>query len=527
MIWIIIGIAVGFAALWAEAILANKEADENFLRKVFFANKYAWGMAIALGVVFLLPGMIKASLWILILQLAAMAAIAVWWHGFQISENVWLGGGDEPGELFMFLILDGIFFCSALILAGTVKVSLFWPIAVGLASAGAMIIRLLQLKAKYEELSPNWWKVVAVITIALIVIAGVKVGPLEGVLPAKANVEAEDVVDEEAMAEDELTEEEVPEEAEDILVKWTKKESNRIDSEFAKKLKAKAGDDEITPAIVKETILEDCKDPSVLSIWGYKFGLWDDPDDYEDLMEKSEGKERLSENGVRLYNRVEGYLGAVTAKREKAPKDGLNTGYDDGFVVDESYGIEGDRTGTRMTCPNGEEFWVMDRCANIVYPGGSTPSVPTGKTDNPSKPKGDKTPTPTPDNPSGPKYNKDPNKAPKKNTEPNDDKGPGKKTIDPKNPNRSTKDTKDSTSNGGKSYDEVQKEVKEKKEVNQNQKTGNDSNKPSTPAPSSSTHVDNNGDKGNGGAPINKPTPKKEPQTVKNDPPADHMEEPD
>lgn len=447
MLWIIVGIVVGFAALWAESILANKEeTDENFLRKVFSVNKYAWGMAIALGVIFALPGMIKISLWMLILQLVAMAVIAVWWHGFRIGENEWLGGGDEPGELFMFMILDGIFFCSALILAGIVKVSLFWPMAVGLVSAGAMIIRLLQKKAQYGDASPYWWKVVAAIMVALLIATGFKMIPDWNIGWLGAKAEAEDVADEEAMAEDELglEDEELPEEAEDILVEWTKKESNRIDSEFAKKLKEQAGDDEeITPEVVKEVILQDCKDPKVLAIWGYKFGLHEDPDDYKSLMEKSDGKERLSENGVRLYNKVEGYLGAVTAKREKAPEDGLNTGYDGGFVTSETYGIEGDRTGTRMTCPNGEVFWVMDRCANIVYRGGSTPNLPTGKTDNPSKPKGKGSPPKyVPQNSSGPKYNKDPKKAKGKNQEKNDDRGTGKKTIDPtgKDPNHSTEE---------------------------------------------------------------------------------------
>jgi hypothetical protein len=49
--------------------------------------------------------------------------------------------------------------------------------------------------------------------------------------------------------------------------------------------------------------------------------------------------------------------------------------------------------------------------------------------------------------------------------------------------------------------------VNDLKEVNQTQKTGSDSSTPSTPAPTPTTHVDNNADKGNGGAPINTPTP--------------------
>ena len=181
----------------------------------------------------------------------------------------------------------------------------------------------------------------------------------------------------------------VPEEVEEYLVKWTKKESNRIDSEFADKLKAEAGDGEITADIVKEVILQDCKeDPSVLAIWGYNFGLYDDPDKYEPLMTKEDGKEKLSDKGVQLYNKIEGYLEAVTAVREDAPEGGVNTGYDDGYVVASESGISGDRSGTKITCPNGDYFWVMDRCANIVYRPSKTPkNVPRGDTDEPKKPK--------------------------------------------------------------------------------------------------------------------------------------------
>ena len=191
--------------------------------------------------------------------------------------------------------------------------------------------------------------------------------------------------------------EEVPEEAEEFLVEWTKKESNRIDSEFAEKLKAEAGDGEITADIVKKVILQDCKkDPSVLAIWGYKFGLYDDPDNYKPLMTKDGDKEKLSEEGILLYNKVSGYLEAVAAEREEAPEDGVNSGYNNGFVVAENSGISGDRTGTKMSCPNGDVFWVMDRCANIVYKKAPN-NVPTGPTDNP-------TPTPS--------YSKNPSEDP-------------------------------------------------------------------------------------------------------------------
>lgn len=124
---------------------------------------------------------------------------------------------------------------------------------------------------------------------------------------------------------------------------------------------------------------------------------------------------------------------------------------------------------------------------------GGTPSKPTkpGKGEN-----------------GKPKYNKDPNKAPKKNTEPNDDKGPGPNTNNPSDPQHSTKDTPDSSTSGD--YKDYRDNIDKLEDVNKNQKTGNDSNKPSTPKPTPDTKVDNNGDKGNGNGSANTPTPVKD-----------------
>lgn len=222
--------------------------------------------------------------------------------------------------------------------------------------------------------------------------------------------------------------------------KWTENDENKIDSEFSEKLakKAKKADGKITSGIVKDAVLENCgHDARQLAIWANALGMRDDPNKNEDLYTKdSEGNpEYLTDEGIELYNKVEGYLEAVTAEREEAPEDGINSGYNNGFVLAESVGITGDRSGTKFTCPNGCEFWLMDRCSNFVYRG-RVPKAPTGPTDNPPG-KGD-----NPPEPSGPTYDKNPSKAPKKNTEPNDDKGPGKKTIDQsgKDPNHSTED---------------------------------------------------------------------------------------
>ena len=67
-------------------------------------------------------------------------------------------------------------------------------------------------------------------------------------------------------------------------------------------------------------------------------------------------------------------------------------------------------------------------------------------------------------------------------------------------------------------YDEYKDNVNKLKDTNKNQKTGSDSNKPSTPTPSKDTKVDNNGDKGTGNGGANKPTPTQEkPKEIAND----------
>lgn len=297
-----------------------------------------------------------------------------------------------------------------------------------------------------------------------------------------------------------------------FVQEWTKNENNRLDSEFAAKLakKAEADDGTITPEIVQEAVLENCgHDARMLAIWANAFELRDNPNEYDDLL--TEDKTYLSDEGISLYNKVEGYLAATAVTREKAPESGTNTGYSDNtYVVASEAGITGDRSATRFVSPDEgvEPFWLMDRCSNLVY-NKPPKKVPEGPTDQPT--------------PDSPKNMKDQSKIPKKNTEPNDDKGPGEKTIG-SDPNHSTKDRKDNSTSG--SYQDYKNNLDNLKDTNQNQKTGSDSNKPSTPAPKPNTNVDNNGDKGTGNGGINTPTPKRESETVKNDPPADHMDEP-
>ena len=99
---------------------------------------------------------------------------------------------------------------------------------------------------------------------------------------------------------------------------------------------------------------------------------------------------------------------------------------------------------------------------------------------------------------------KDPSKTPKVNTEPNDDPGPGSSTNNGVGATTSTAD-QPTNSTSYETPQEYAKVVEELADINANQATGADDNTPTTASPPSTT-VDNNGDTGNGGAPINSPT---------------------
>lgn len=118
----------------------------------------------------------------------------------------------------------------------------------------------------------------------------------------------------------------------------------------------------------------------------------------------------------------------------------------------------------------------------------SKPSTPNGKGDKPSKPK-KKTKK---EEPSNPKYKKDPSKGVK-------DPGKGEKdenTNNPSNPEKSKADTDDSTSNGGKSYEEVKKEAEDKKESKGRQTGGGSGSTPSTPSGGKTTDNPGGSDSG-------------------------------
>lgn len=70
---------------------------------------------------------------------------------------------------------------------------------------------------------------------------------------------------------------------------------------------------------------------------------------------------------------------------EDAPSDGVNSGVDNGqVVVNPERGITGDRSAIKVKLKNGNEVWILARCANPVTRT-PPPNLPPGKTDEPPK----------------------------------------------------------------------------------------------------------------------------------------------
>lgn len=92
----------------------------------------------------------------------------------------------------------------------------------------------------------------------------------------------------------------------------------------------------------------------------------------------------FNSQGEQVAGELEFLLASSVITPSEAPADGINTGVDaNGEVVQSATpGIEGNREAVLVTLPNGEKFWVMERCGNPVFETPPT-NIPEGPTDQP------------------------------------------------------------------------------------------------------------------------------------------------
>lgn len=181
----------------------------------------------------------------------------------------------------------------------------------------------------------------------------------------------------------------------------------RVDEDFADKYaRATAQANNLSEAQVNLLLEESAKSAQTLAIWAHAFGLYEDPNDWESLVDG----DCLSREGERLHAKFDGALTASGSKVEEgqAPADGYNSGVnEDGtYGIDDTQNVGGDRRAIKVTLKDGTVVWIMVRCGNPVYPGNAKPNLPTVPTDNPP-------PTnPPPGNPPPPNEAKDPSQDP-------------------------------------------------------------------------------------------------------------------
>lgn len=120
-------------------------------------------------------------------------------------------------------------------------------------------------------------------------------------------------------------------------------------------------------------------------------------------------------------------------------------------------------------------------------------------------------------------YIKDPTKGTQGDVvKPNDDPGPGPDTNNGEGAQYSTKDQTENSNHM--TLDDYIEAIEDLEEINQEQRTGEDPSIPSTTGPADTEiDIDDNADRGNGGAPINTPTEVSEKITIRDDPISEGM----
>lgn len=505
---------------------------------IYKGDKYAWIIALALSITALFPSFFgKASLYLLISELAAMVLIAFWWHGFKVKGQ-WVGGGDEWKEMIWFIILELFFAVAAYVVALALGKLTLLPKLFLVGTIGFFIFD------KYHGVK-NLRRIVAGLTLAAMIVTTGFAADVNsalnnalskvGVTSAKIAEDAAETVVTTAEAADDADANDTDEDTE---AEWhfynndVQGGNEDDDFNFGPPLEGDTADEldsEFRARIEKDPALgaaaaawvdcnlgtrylgefyQSCKGDWAKTINSSKDKFIKDSamygDTRESLFELMNVAEVSVESGEILEDQM--YMNPFVSNANGSPDViVMKTKDHKGKFLVYTWKIKGNKVSVAFRTECGGQPTDVGEKMDITPEeptSPNTPSNPPNNPDNPSTPgKGDNPGTPDkPDKPSTPKYKKDKTKGTQGEKVKKGEKD--KNTNNPSNPNQSKADTKDSTSNSGKSYEDTKKDVQNKKDTNANQNTGGGSSQPSTPAPKPDTKQDNNGSK------VDKPTGK-------------------
>ncbi|OYX38818.1 hypothetical protein B7Z00_01560, partial [Candidatus Saccharibacteria bacterium 32-50-10] len=180
----------------------------------------------------------------------------------------------------------------------------------------------------------------------------------------------------------------------EYVQKNANRSGNRVIGDFEKRYAASLAEEGNVSDAQRNLLIEESgRDAQTLAIWSSAFGLYGDPNNWDDLVDNG----CLSTEGQVLHAQLTGALSAkgTTFAEADAPASAYNSGIDGTvFGVDKQAGIRGDRSAIMATLSNGSKVYILVRCGNPVYPG--KPNLPTVPTDNPEPVKPKPKPKPQP-----------------------------------------------------------------------------------------------------------------------------------
>lgn len=509
---------------------------------IYKGDKYAWIIALTLSITALFPSFFgKASLYLLISELAAMILIAVWWKGIIIAEledgtkKIMLmrktkeakkikvksikgiGGGNKSVEMIYFIVLELFFAAAAYVVALALGKLTLLPKLFLVGTIGFFIFDRCH-GAK------NLRRIVAGLTLAAMIVTTGFAADLDGTLTnvlSKAGVKvqntAQKVVDD---AKDSVTanaadskdtdDEDVDEEADwhyyndDVQGGDEDDDFNfgpalegdtpeEVDANFRGRIEddpalgsgAMAWVDYNTKTRYLGTFYESCEHKWAETINTAKDKFIESPETYANTRKPFfaflDAAEVTVEDGEVLEDQM--YMNPYTGNENGSPdiivmKTRNHTGK---FLV-YTWTIKGEEVSVAFRIDCGGQPTDVGEKMGITPQEPSTPS----SSSNPNKPNTPGTPgtpgkgdNPNPDTPSNPKYKKDKTKGTQ-----GDKVKPGEKdenTNNPSDPQHSKADTSDGTANGGKTYEETKKDVQDKKDTNSGgQQSGGSGSKSTT-----------------------------------------------